>query len=78
MRDEQRKIVSNALESLSTELVTKVIQEGCFITQILDEENKKYVMVDFTIPMEMDYGQFITKSQRLYETFALIPYWHKC
>ncbi len=77
MRDEQRKIVSNALEMLSTELITAVIKENYFITKIVDR-NKSMVIIDFTMQMDLNYNQFVEKSQRLYETFALIPYWHEC
>lgn len=78
MRDEQRKVVSKALEMLPNDLITKVIEENYFITKVSDREGKSYVIVDFTMEMDMNYNQFVEKSQRLYEEFALIPKWYEC
>lgn len=77
MRDEHRRIVSNALENLPTGLVTVIIQENHFVTYVHTEEGGQ-VMVDFTKRMEFNYARFVEKTQRLYEEFAFVPKWYKC
>ena len=77
MRDEQKKIVSNALECFSLEMITSIIQNNYFIT-FISEGDKKYPIIDFTQDMDLDYRRFCEKSQRLYEEFALIPKWYEC
>ncbi len=77
MREEQRKIVSSALEKFSLEVITSVIENNYFITQVY-YNGQEFAMIDFTRKMEFDYKDFCNHSQRLHEHFLFVPKGYGC
>lgn len=72
MNDQVREIVAKSLERLINELpgtYKKVLETGCFITNIVDGSGYQYLIIDFETLMIYDENEYLEHSMRCYTEF---------